>query len=76
MTASPQAGRQQRSKQQDMSSQAVKIGICGLGTVGGGTFNVLRRNAQAIGARAQSGIEIAHVGARRDNPSCDLEGVR
>ncbi|MEK1834669.1 hypothetical protein, partial [Pseudomonas sp. NPDC096950] len=23
----------------------VKVGICGLGTVGGGTFNVLQRNA-------------------------------
>ncbi|MFJ3378659.1 hypothetical protein ACIPLA_27730, partial [Pseudomonas sp. NPDC086112] len=22
----------------------VKVGICGLGTVGGGTFNVLQRN--------------------------------
>ena len=24
----------------------VKVGICGLGTVGGGTFNVLKRNAE------------------------------
>lgn len=59
-----------------MSSQAVKIGICGLGTVGSGTFNVLKRNAETIAARAQSGIEITHVGARRDNPDCELEGTR
>ncbi|MFJ2324349.1 hypothetical protein, partial [Pseudomonas sp. NPDC087817] len=26
----------------------VKVGICGLGTVGGGTFNVLQRNAEEI----------------------------
>ncbi len=59
-----------------MTSQAVKIGICGLGTVGSGTFNVLRRNAEAIAARAQSSIEVVHVGARRDNPDCDLGATR
>ena len=59
-----------------MSSQAVKIGICGLGTVGSGTFNVLQRNQSAIAARAQSGIEVAHVGARRDNPDCDTGDTR
>ncbi|RLQ22755.1 homoserine dehydrogenase [Seongchinamella sediminis] len=55
-----------------MTSQAVKIGICGLGTVGSGTFKVLRRNAEAISARAQADIDIALVGARRDNPDCPL----
>ncbi|PLW68082.1 homoserine dehydrogenase [Pseudohalioglobus lutimaris] len=59
-----------------MTSQAVKIGICGLGTVGSGTFNVLGRNAEAIAARAQSSIEVVHVGARRDNPDCDLGATR
>lgn len=58
-----------------MSSQAVKIGICGLGTVGSGTFNVLQRNAQLIAARAQTEIEVALVGARRDNPDCDTGTV-
>ena len=59
-----------------MSSHAVKIGICGLGTVGSGTFNVLARNADTISARAQVDIEIAHVGARRDNPDCSLGDTR
>ena len=59
-----------------MSSHAVKIGICGLGTVGSGTFNVLARNADTISARAQVDIEIAHVGARRDNPYCSLGDTR
>lgn len=54
----------------------VKIGICGLGTVGGGTFNVLRENAAEIAARAQAPLEITLVGARRDNPLCDLSGTR
>ncbi|MEQ9463798.1 MAG: homoserine dehydrogenase, partial [Haliea sp.] len=56
--------------------QPVRIGICGLGTVGSGTFNLLRENAEAIAARAQAPLHIVHVGARRDNPSCDLSGVK
>ncbi len=54
----------------------VNIGICGLGTVGGGTFNVLKRNQLAINARAQRELNIIHVGARRENPSCDTSGVK
>ena len=49
----------------------VKIGICGLGTVGSGVVNVLDRNGQEIERRAGRGIEIAQIGARRDNPACD-----
>mgnify|MGYP001171383755 FL=1 len=49
----------------------VKVGICGLGTVGGGTFNVLKRNAQEIARRAGREIEIAQIAARRPNPQCD-----
>lgn len=53
----------------------VKIGLCGLGTVGGGTFNVISRNQAEINARAGCEIRIVQVGARRDNPACDLQGV-
>ncbi|MCO3061076.1 homoserine dehydrogenase [Pseudomonas aeruginosa] len=49
----------------------VKVGICGLGTVGGGTFNVLKRNAEEIARRAGRGIEVAQIAARRPNPKCD-----
>lgn len=49
----------------------VKVGICGLGTVGGGTFNVLERNAEEIARRAGRGIEVAQIAARRPNPKCD-----
>ena len=38
---------------------------------GSGVFNVLTRNAQPINARAGCEIEIAQVGARRDNPDCN-----
>ncbi|MBV1915299.1 MAG: homoserine dehydrogenase [Pseudomonadales bacterium] len=49
----------------------VKIGICGLGTVGSGVVNVLARNGKEIERRAGRQIEIAQIGARRDNPACD-----
>lgn len=41
----------------------VKVGLLGLGTVGGGTFDVLKRNAQEIARRAGRGIHVAHVAA-------------
>ncbi|MEJ2345132.1 MAG: homoserine dehydrogenase, partial [Gammaproteobacteria bacterium] len=41
----------------------VKVGLLGLGTVGGGTFRVLKRNAEEITRRAGRGIEIAEVAA-------------
>ncbi|MBZ5757738.1 homoserine dehydrogenase [Pseudomonas sp. S5(2021)] len=49
----------------------VKIGICGLGTVGGGSFNVLKRNAEEIARRAGRGIEVAQIATRHANPRCD-----
>lgn len=49
----------------------VKVGIVGLGTVGGGTFNVLTKNAEELTRRVGRPIEIIQVGARRDNPNCD-----
>jgi homoserine dehydrogenase len=42
----------------------VRIGLLGLGTVGGGTFRVLERNCEEITRRAGRRIEIAWVGAR------------
>jgi homoserine dehydrogenase len=44
--------------------EPVKIGLLGLGTVGGGTVTVLTRNAGEIARRAGRGIEIAHAAAR------------
>lgn len=42
----------------------VKIGLLGIGTVGGGTFRVLERNREEITRRAGRRIEIAWVCAR------------
>ncbi|TBR43505.1 homoserine dehydrogenase [Marinomonas agarivorans] len=53
----------------------VKVGICGLGTVGSGSFNILRENAEEITRRVGRSIEIEQVGARRDNPSADTSAT-
>ncbi len=56
--------------------KSVNIGICGLGTVGGGTFKVLHENAELLAARAQVALNLVHIGARSDNPSCPIGQVR
>jgi homoserine dehydrogenase len=42
----------------------IKVGLLGLGTVGRGTYSVLRRNQHEITRRAGRGIEIAAVAVR------------
>jgi homoserine dehydrogenase len=42
----------------------LRVGMIGIGTVGGGTWQVLRRNQQEIRGRAGRGIEIVAVAAR------------
>ena len=42
----------------------VKVGLLGIGTVGGGTYHVLERNREEITRRAGRRIEIAWVAAR------------
>lgn len=47
--------------------QAVKVGLLGLGIVGGGTVSVLSRNAEEIARRAGRGIQISHAAAKEYN---------
>jgi homoserine dehydrogenase len=42
----------------------VRVGLLGLGTVGGGTINVLRRNNQEIARRAGRAIHVVQAAAR------------
>lgn len=55
----------------------VKVGLLGLGTVGGGTLRVLTRNAHEIGRRAGRGIQITHAAAKQYDPQLlrGIEGV-
>ena len=41
--------------------KAIQVGLLGIGTVGSGTFNVLKRNQEEIERRAGRGIEITMV---------------
>ncbi|NEV60911.1 homoserine dehydrogenase [Thiorhodococcus minor] len=54
--------------------EPVKVGLLGLGTVGGGTVSVLTRNAAEIARRAGRGIEIAHAAAREYKPEA-IDGI-
>ena len=56
--------------------KTIKLGICGLGTVGSGTVNVLAASGEAINRRAGATLEIAHIGARRDNALCNTAGIK
>jgi homoserine dehydrogenase len=46
-----------------------------MGTVGGGTFDVLNRNASEIARRAGRRIQIEQVAMRRPNPAFDTTGI-
>ena len=55
----------------------VNVGVLGLGTVGGGTVNVLKRNAEEITRRAGRGIAVTRAAARHPNKAriCDTTGI-
>lgn len=55
----------------------VKVGVLGLGTVGGGTVNVLKRNAEEITRRAGRGIVVTHAATRHPKKAriCDTSGI-
>ena len=57
--------------------EPVKVGLLGLGTVGGGTINVLTRNAEEIARRAGRAIVVSHASARDLNKPriCDTSGI-
>ena len=56
----------------------VKVGLLGLGTVGGGTVSVLKRNAKEIERRAGRGIVVTHAAARdlQRVRNCDMAGIQ
>jgi len=56
--------------------EPIKLGICGLGTVGRGTVEVLERNAASIARRVGAAIEVAHVGSRQSLPQLRAAGVQ
>ena len=53
----------------------MRIGICGLGTVGSGLFNLLESNRAEIERKVGRIITLSQVGCRRDHPDCDLSST-
>lgn len=71
MSATVEVASEAAPQLKSQHQRAVRIGICGLGTVGSGTVNVMMRNAAGIAARCGRPFEIVQIGARRDNSACD-----
>ena len=59
-----------------MSSATMRIGVCGVGTVGLATIEILRRQGALIAARTGRDIQVTHVGARRDHADHDYGDAR
>lgn len=55
--------------------KSVNVGICGLGTVGSGTLNVLSRNADLVHARAACSIRVVQVASRTIRDDLPLGGI-
>jgi homoserine dehydrogenase len=53
----------------------IRVGICGLGTVGSGTFNLIQNNATEITRKTGGKVSIVQIACRRPHPDCDLSGV-
>jgi len=50
----------------------MRVGVCGLGTVGSGLFKIFQHGADEIGRKTAAMPQLVQVGCRRDHPDCDL----
>src|SRR5476651_328652 len=55
--------------------EPIKVGLLGFGTVGSGTFTVLRRNQEEIKRRAGRRIEITRIAVRTPSKVQGAEGI-
>lgn len=56
--------------------EKVRVGICGLGTVGGGTLQLIQNNSADLKARTRTELVVSHVGVRSAKPELNLDGIR
>ncbi len=59
-----------------MSDEALRIGVCGVGTVGLATIDILHQQSAMVSARAGKDLKVTHVGARRDHAEHDYGDAR
>ena len=59
-----------------MSLDTLNIGVCGVGTVGLATIDILMRQAEVLEARSGKSMKLVHVGARREHPDHDYGDAR
>ena len=59
-----------------MSLDTLNIGVCGVGTVGLATMDILMRQAEVLKARSGRSMKLVHVGARREHPDHDYGDAR
>ena len=59
-----------------MIGATMRVGVCGVGTVGLATIEILRRQGDLISARAGRAVQVRHVGARRDHAYHDYGDAR
>ena len=55
--------------------QPIRVGICGLGTVGYGSLSVLRNNSREITRRLGQSVEIVQVATRSLKPGQDIGDI-
>jgi homoserine dehydrogenase len=56
--------------------KVINIGICGLGTVGYGSYSVLKSNSRDIARRVGAEVKVTHIGARRLRPGQDIGSIK
>lgn len=59
-----------------MTTRTIKIGICGLGTVGQGVIALLSEGAEVLSNRVGGTIELVHVATRTPKPEVDMLGAK
>ena len=55
-----------------MTKRTVKVGLCGLGTVGQGVLALLVEGNAAISARSAAHLVVTHIGTRTPRPEVDI----
>ena len=58
-----------------MTDQIVRVGLCGLGTVGQGVLALLNEGGSAITARSGAQLVVTHVSTRTPKPEVDTGGA-